>query len=271
MPDSIEFTVYFSDEITKDILIARLSDAGAHGFEEEKNILKAFTAPGNSESLFEEIIQEYGLKYLKSIIYDQNWNALWEADFQPVTIGSFCNIRAGFHQPVPGIKHDIIITPKMSFGTGHHASTYLMIQAMQKIDFSGKSVFDFGTGTGVLAILAEKCGAESVTAIDNDEWSINNANENFNINNCRKTLIYRDNGFSDSQEYDIILANINRNIILQEMKKIQQHIVKNGVVLLSGLLTGDEDIIVAEARRCGLELKQKTEMNGWICLLVVNP
>ena len=272
MPDSIEFTIPVSDESIRDILIARLADAGAIGFEEEKNVLKAFIAKGETgELLFEEIIQNIGLRYEKSIVYNQNWNALWEAGFEPVSVGRFCNIRAAFHKPVPGVKHDIIITPKMSFGTGHHATTYLMIQAMERIDFLGKSVFDFGTGTGVLAILAEKCGSESVTAIDNDEWSINNASENLNINDCRKVLVYKENGFFNDRKYDVVLANINRNIILQEMEKIQQHIVKNGVVLLSGLLTGDEQIIVAEAMRCRLEFKRKTEMNGWICLLMVNP
>lgn len=272
MPDSIEFTVQVSDQAVKDILVARLAEAGANGFEEENNILKAFLPTGDvGEKLFEQIIETTKLKYSKSIIREKNWNAEWEAGFQPVTIGSFCRIRAGFHPPDHSVKYDIIITPKMSFGTGHHATTHLMIQAMEKIDFNGKIVFDFGTGTGVLAVLAEKAGSRSVIAIDNDEWSIRNAVENFNVNDCHKILINNKNGFLDDQEYDVILANINRNIILQEMEKIKQHLIKNGVVLLSGLLAGDEQIIVTEGNRRGLELKQKTEMNGWICLLMVNP
>jgi ribosomal protein L11 methyltransferase len=271
MPDTIEFTVYVAEPALKDILVARLSEAGAHGFEEEKKLLKAFVPVGHSnENLFDEIIEEYSLKYSKSIIKDRNWNALWEADFQPVIIGRFCTVRAAFHQADPSAEHDIVITPKMSFGTGHHATTYLMIQAMERLDFKEKMVFDFGTGTGILAILAEKCGSQSVTAIDNDEWSINNALENFNINNCHKVLINNENGFSGDQKYDVVLANINRNIILQEMEKIQQHLVKNGVVLLSGLLVGDEQVIVDKANGHRLKLKQKTEMNGWICLLMVN-
>jgi ribosomal protein L11 methyltransferase len=272
MPDSIEFTVYVEDETAKDILVARLAEAGAHGFEEEKNTLKAFLPAGTKhEHTFEEIIKAANLKYSKSVIQEKNWNALWEADFKPVTIGRFCSIRASFHQPDPAVLHDISITPKMSFGTGHHATTYLMIQAMEKIDFTGKSVFDFGTGTGVLAVLAEKCGAHTVTAIDNDEWSIRNAIENFNINNCHKILVYNMDGFSDDRKYDIILANINRNIILQEMEKIQQHLVKNGVVLLSGLLVGDEQVIVEKAGKHRLRPEHKTEMDGWICLSMVNP
>jgi ribosomal protein L11 methyltransferase len=271
MPDTIEFTVHVADQSVKDILVARLSEAGATGFEEEKTMLKAFLPLADeNEKLFEEIIETNNLKYSKSIIIDRNWNSLWEVDFQPVTIGKFCRVRAVFHPPDAAVEHDIIITPKMSFGTGHHATTWLMIQAMGQLDFKDKTVFDFGTGTGVLAVLAEQCGSLSVTAIDNDEWSINNAVENFNINNCCNVLIYNNNGFVKEEKYDIILANINRNIILEEMEEIQQHLVKNGVVLLSGLLIGDEAVIVQAAGRNRLALKQKTEMNGWICLLMVN-
>lgn len=269
MPDTIEFKIETGDQETRDVMIARLAAAGADGFEEDKQYLKVFVDACRPEvEMIEQLIQHNDLKYFKSNIKDQNWNALWESDFIPVTIDNFCCIRAGFHPPNPSVKHDIIITPKMSFGTGHHATTTLMIRAMEKLNFTGKAVFDFGTGTGILAILAEKCGASAVTAIDNDEWAIRNATENFNINNCRNVLIFKQEEFFENNEYDIILANINRNIIMQQLRNIPQHLVKNGVVLLSGLLAGDEKLIVEEATRSGLVLIEKKAMGGWICLLV---
>ena len=270
MPDYIEFKIEVSDNILKEILIAHLSDAGADGFEEEKDLLKAFTPMEDYlENSFEEIIEENNLKYSKSIIKDRNWNQKWESDFKPVTIEDFCTIRASFHAPDVRVKHDIIITPKMSFGTGHHATTHMMVKAMAGLDYKDKNVFDFGTGTGILAILAEKCGAQSITAIDNDEWSINNSIENFNLNNCHKILLSKQKEFIGDVIYDIILANINRNIILQNLLQIKQHLSGKGVVLLSGLLTGDEPVIVAAAARENLRLLEKSEMSGWICLLMV--
>jgi ribosomal protein L11 methyltransferase len=271
VPDCIEFKIEISDNTLKEILIARLSAAGADGFEEEKDFLKAFAAVGNYlEQSFEEIIEENSLKYSKSIIKERNWNAEWESDFKPVTIEDFCTIRAGFHAPDSKVKHDIIITPKMSFGTGHHATTHMMVKAIAGLDCMDKNVFDFGTGTGILSILAEKCGAQSITAIDNDNWSISNAFENFNLNNCHKILLSKKEGFVGNLSYDIILANINRNIILQNLLQIKQHLSGKGVVLLSGLLTGDEPVIVAAAARQNLKLLEKSEMSGWICLLMVN-
>ncbi len=271
MPDCIEFTIYVAEEAAKDMLIAQLAEAGATGFEEQRDFLRAFLTIGTDDHRgVEGIIKAKGIKYSKSIIQDRNWNALCEADFQPVTVDNFCSVRAHFHQPNLQVSHDIVITPKMSFGTGHHATTYLMIQAMEAITFTNTNVFDFGTGTGVLAILAEKCGARQVLAIDNDDWSINNAIENFNFNNCHNILIRNADSISGKFLYDVVLANINRNVILQQLVKFQQHLVKNGVVLLSGLLQGDEPAIVVEAARCGLVIRQKTEMSGWICLSMAN-
>lgn len=271
MPDCIKFKIDIADAAIKEILIALLSAAGANGFEEEKNILKAFI-PENEIAVLavEKIIKENNVSYLKSVIKEKNWNAEWESDFKPVAIGNFCTIRASFHETDNNTQHDIIITPKMSFGTGHHATTYMMVQAMEGLDFKDKTIFDFGTGTGVLSVLAEKCGAQSIVAIDIDEWSIVNAMENFNLNNCHKILLTKAEEFMFENQYDIILANINRNIILQNLEKMKQHLSNNGVLLLSGLLTGDEPVIVGEAQRNNLKLQKKSEMNGWICLLMVN-
>src|SRR5205809_7074705 len=143
------------------------------------------------------------------MIAEQNWNSIWEENFQPVIIQNAVAIRAHFHQPITTVQHEIIITPKMSFGTGHHATTYLMLEQMTSIDFAGKSVLDYGTGTGVLSIYAEKLGAAAITAIDNDEWSINNAAENIQQNNCKKINLALGNKPPAKHIYQVELANIN--------------------------------------------------------------
>jgi len=267
----IELSITARDSQLKELLIALLTEAGADGFEEEKNLLKAFIATENySAEIFRQILQQNGVEYTVSTIEETNWNAAWESGFAPVKVGRFCTIRAAFHEADNDVQYDIIITPKMSFGTGHHATTHMMIAAMEKLDLYEKTVFDFGTGTGVLAILAEKMGAAQVTAIDNDQWSMENAMENFNANNCHKVLLFNHEVMNENVVYDIILANINRNIILQHLASIKQHLAASGVVLLSGLLTGDKPLILDEAHKQQLELKQEFEMNGWICLLMVN-
>ena len=173
-----------------DLLIAQLSEIGFNGFEEEENNLKAFVPIYDFvEAAVNEIAASHHLSFYKSTIEETNWNAVWESNFQPVIVDNFVGIRADFHEPIMGVEHEIVITPKMSFGTGHHATTFMMIQQMREIDFTGKSVFDFGTGTGILAILAEKLGADKVFAVDYDEWSIENAKENLEKNNCFKCVL----------------------------------------------------------------------------------
>ena len=266
-----ELRIPFNDNTQKEILIAQLIELGIEGFEEDKSLLKAFIPTENfDEKAVETIIGQQHLNYTKTIIEDRNWNAEWESNFQPVFIHHFCAVRAAFHEAIPGVQHDIIITPKMSFGTGHHATTHMMIEAMGQLDLKNKSVFDFGTGTGVLAILAEKCGAASVIAIDNDDWSIENAKENFNANNCHKALIIKHNEVIMEGFFDAIFANINRNIILQNLPGIKQHLASTGVLLLSGLLADDQPVIMAEAEKYHLKLNGKLERNGWICLQLIH-
>src|SRR5918995_4444294 len=168
-----------------DILIAQLTEIGFEGFEEEESRLKAFIASTNfDEKLLQNISTPQQLVFSKTIIEQTNWNRVWESNFDPVIVDDFVAVRAEFHEPIKDVEFEIVITPKMSFGTGHHATTYMMMQQMREIDFANKTVFDFGTGTGVLAILAEKLGAKTVLAIDNDTWSIENAYENIKRNNC---------------------------------------------------------------------------------------
>jgi ribosomal protein L11 methyltransferase len=224
-----------------EILLALLADAGFESFEEEENCLKAFIRKDELDlNKVSEIISHIPVSYSQKSIEPENWNEKWESGFEPVRVGDFAAIRAGFHETVQGVRHEIIITPKMSFGTGHHATTYMMVEQMAQIDFTGKQVFDFGTGTGVLAILAEKMGASSVTAIDNDEWSITNANENILANACSRISLQLAGQLPAGESYDIILANINLNVIRDAAGAIGKAAKKGAQVLLSGFLVTDE-------------------------------
>ena len=250
-----------------DLLIAELSNIGFDGFEEEENNLKAFIpADGFDEAAVKEIAAKNNVTFVQSIIEETNWNAVWESNFQPVIIDDFVAIRADFHEPIKEVEYEIVITPKMSFGTGHHASTYMMVQQMKNIDFMGKTVFDFGTGTGVLAILAEKFGAAKVLAIDNDDWSITNAEENIQRNNCKRIILEKADDAKTGEQYDTILANINKNVILDNFSSLVGQLSPKGTLLLSGLLQEDEADILAEAGKYPLILNGKTADRGWICL-----
>lgn len=249
----------------QEILIARLFELGYEGFEEGPNYLSAYIP----ESQFiEQAISQY--TFSKEVIAPRNWNAEWEQNFQPVVIGRFCAIRAHFHEPIANVQHEIIITPKMSFGTGHHATTSLMIEAMEHQPFAGKSVLDFGTGTGILAILAEKLGAKAITAIDNDDWSIENAAENSQLNHCSNIHLQKADSLHNLAVYDIILANINKHVLLGNMAEIRQQLAGDGVVYLSGLLSGDQPDIEAAVNKAGMQLVERKEKDNWICLTCKN-
>jgi ribosomal protein L11 methyltransferase len=250
-------------------LIALLSEQQFEGFEESGNILKAFIA----EALFSETVIDTISKLFPSLVYTRcfveniNWNEQWEQSFQPVIINDFAAIRATFHQPVTMVQHEIIITPKMSFGTGHHATTYLMVQQMQSIDFKGKKVLDFGTGTGVLAILAEKLGAASVFAVDNDEWSILNTVENIGENNCHKITVEQHNAIPIVQNYDIILANINLNVIKANLSSVVLVSETGCTIVLSGFLKENEIVIEDGITKAGLKYISTTQRGEWIAVM----
>ena len=267
MNDYMEITFEVSSASENEMLIAWLTEIGFEAFEEQDKSLKAFIPERDfDEKKLKHIAQKVNMPYTESPVKDRNWNALWEQSFEPVLISDFCAIRAGFHLPVSGVQHEIIITPKMSFGTGHHATTYMMIEAMENIAFTGKTVLDFGTGTGVLAILAEKMGSALVDAIDNDEWSINNAKENMQMNQCRNIHISNSSTLPGSGHYDIIMANINKHIILQHMPAMREAIVQGGLILLSGMLQTDLNDVKKALESYGLHLSGMQEKNAWICL-----
>ncbi|HEU0110310.1 MAG TPA: 50S ribosomal protein L11 methyltransferase [Flavisolibacter sp.] len=265
--NSIQISIK-ANEQEQELLISQLSDLDAIGFEQIEDRLIAYF-PANDFNSYEvtRILNNY--EFVSKELKEQNWNEVWEHNFQPVAVQSFCGIRADFHKPFTGIEHEIIITPKMSFGTGHHATTYMMIDQMKDLDFKNKSVFDFGTGTGILSILAEKLGAREVVAIDVDEWSIENTNENIEKNNCKRIVVSLSSKLP-SQKFEIVLANINRNVILDYIKDLKKILKPGAHLLLSGLLTSDETIIIEACKTNDLELLKKTERNNWISLLLAN-
>ncbi len=264
----VQVTIVVPPSDTRDIIIAQLSELGFDGFEEKDNELLCSVAEINfDETGTSKLLKTYQLEFSRQIIKEQNWNAVWESNFEPVVIDDFCAVRALFHAPAANVKHEIIITPKMSFGTGHHATTYLMIEQMRTIDFKNKLVADFGTGTGILAILAEKLGAKSVLAIDEDDWSIENAGENIAENKCRLIHLEKQNSFLPNRKFEVILANINKNIILLNLQNLVEGLQADGYLLLSGLLNDDEKEVADACNMYSLFHVNTLEKNKWISIL----
>lgn len=253
------------DQQQKEIFVALLTEQGYEGFEEDAGSLKAFIPEKDfNELLLKEVLKN--ISFSTSIIQEKNWNEEWESNFQPVIVDDFCAVRAEFHQPIKEVLHEIIITPKMSFGTGHHPTTEMMIRMMREIDFINKKVLDFGTGTGVLAILAEKLGAAEIFAIDNDDWSIENANENSQKNNSTKIQIQKASVVPANKKFDVILANIIKSVIVVNLPSMAKTLKPQGIILLGGLLKDDEKEIQLEASKDNLKIENKIEKGNWICL-----
>jgi ribosomal protein L11 methyltransferase len=270
MDAHLEILIQTPDSTQREILIAELSDLGFEGFEEEDSTLHAFVKEEDfREGQFGELIQKYGLDHERKWLPEQNWNESWEKNFDPVNVGNFCFIRSGFHKPDHHALFDIIITPKMSFGTGHHATTFMMIEGMEQLSLNGKKVLDFGTGTGILAILAEKMGAEQVLAIDSDDWSIANARENISENGCSKIQLDQSSTLPGGFAYDLVLANINKNVIFKSLHKIKQQLNKDGVLLLSGILVEDLTELKAIIAQNDFQLEELKEKQNWICARLI--
>jgi ribosomal protein L11 methyltransferase len=265
--DYIKIIIETQDQQERDIMVALLSIEGYEGFEESDKSLEAIIEASNFDSRgITSLLQSRGLSFKQELIPEQNWNKLWESNFLPVTIGNFIGIRADFHAPIQHVDHEIIINPKMSFGTGHHATTKLMIGQMAEIDFINKSVLDFGTGTGILAIVAEKLGATMIDAVDNDEWSIQNARENIQRNGSGIITILNSEEFKPNHQYDLILANINRHVVMELLETWKGWLKPGSIILLSGLLDSDETDLRYFASKFSLDLVKKTQENNWICL-----
>jgi ribosomal protein L11 methyltransferase len=262
----IEFDFETESEDQSEQLIALLAEQGFDGFEESGKTLRAYISEAEfKEEAFAEIIAIFGsIAYTQSLVENINWNKQWEESFEPVMVDDFAVIRAGFHQPITNVEHEIIITPKMSFGTGHHATTYLVMQQMRSLDIAGKAVIDFGTGTGVLAILGEKMNAASVMAIDNDDWSIENAKENIIQNNCTKIAIEKGDVFPTDKKYDIILANITLNVILANLSFIASATKFGTKILFSGFFKTDEVTLIEALKSVGLKYLSSSQKGEWM-------
>lgn len=269
--DYIKITFTDLQPEQREILIAQLADAGYEGFEENDTGLDAFINNKSFDQLIlNEISFKYQTPYTKEKIAETNWNKIWESNFEPVIVNDYVAIRADFHKPIPNTQFEIVITPKMSFGTGHHATTHMMIELMKEIDFNGRSVLDFGTGTGILGILAERSGAKNIVAIDNDDWSIANAEENFKKNNCNKIILRKASDAVSEMKFDIILANINKNVILENLVLLTEQLNQGGQILLSGLLEEDKGEILRIATELNLKLKKELIRNNWIAIQLHN-
>jgi ribosomal protein L11 methyltransferase len=265
----LQITIPTADLSQQEILVALLPEMGYEGFEQQEDALQAFLPEERFDGeKLDTLLRQHRLSYTSTLLPERNWNEEWEKNFLPVQVGDFCAVRAHFHVPIPGVRHELIITPKMSFGTGHHATTYMMLQAMQQLDFRGQTVLDFGTGTGVLAILAERLGAASVLAIDNDDWSIENANENITENHCIIIRVLKTDKIPSTDRFNVILANINKHVLLREMPSIGQQLRVGGVILMSGLLPEDFEDIDNQAAISDLSISERITKGSWICLKI---
>ena len=252
-----------------DILVARLNEIEFESYTEDETGLKAYVQTHLlDESAVKEIIAEVAelceLTFSINKVKQENWNKKWENNFEPVHINDKCVIRAHFHDAFPDVEQEIIITPKMSFGTGHHETTSLVMNEMFGIDFKNKSVLDMGSGTGVLAILAAKLGANSLIGIDFDEWAYKNAVENAALNGVSNIdFIHGDADAIAGATFDIVLANINRNIILQDIATYVGAMNAQSKILFSGFLKEDIPLILEKSEQLGLELVVSKHKNKW--------
>ena len=254
-----------------EILIAELGYAGFESFVETQDGVTAYI---QKEECREDILDdiqilksdEFEISFTFEDIAQTNWNEEWEKNFNPIVVDNLCTVRAPFHDK-PETKYDLIIEPKMSFGTGHHETTHMMIQHILKNNFDGKSVLDMGCGTGVLAILTEKVGALEIDAIDIDNWCYLNSVENVERNNCKNiTVLEGDARILEGNQYDTIIANINRNILLQDLGSYIACLNPNGQLFLSGFYDNDIPIIEEECAKNGMKLNETLENNHWVSL-----
>ncbi|MEL4308167.1 50S ribosomal protein L11 methyltransferase [Joostella sp. CR20] len=272
----LEYTFKVSPtEQGNEILIAELGFAGFESFVENENGVVAYIQKEewNANILDEIQILEsdlFEISYEFKEIEQQNWNAEWEKNFHPIEVDGMCTVRAPFHEK-PTTKYDIIIEPKMSFGTGHHETTHMMIQFLLKNDLTNKKVLDMGCGTGVLAILAEKEGATKIDAIDIDNWCYLNSIENVERNNCKNiTVLEGDASLLEGKNYDVIIANINRNILLEDIPTYAKCLNEGGTLLLSGFYKDDIPQIQKQCEAFSLKFVENLEKNHWVAVKFIN-
>ncbi len=250
-----------------DILMSDLADLGFESFTENENGFSAYITEENNRGLDVGKIyySDFTFSYSVKPIEEKNWNEVWEKNFEPIYVDDKLLVRAPFHKADTTIPKEIIISPKMSFGTGHHDTTWLMCKHMLNINFTKKKVLDMGCGTGILAILAKKTGAESTTAIDNDLWCVENSKENCEINNCSDIKIIHGGGevIPTDIKFDIILANINKNVLKQLMPIFSEALSEKGKLLLSGFFSTDVEELQLVIEKNQLKFCTYLSKNNW--------
>lgn len=267
----LTFTVSAAENYYRDLLINGLSAIGFDTFEETENGFKAYIPISDfNQEILDQSLAEYremfSFKYEEKLIPYQNWNEVWESNFEPLEISDQCYVRATFHQPRPEFRYEIVIDPKMAFGTGHHQTTAMMMQWMLEEEFRGKTVLDMGCGTGILAILASKLGASEIVAIDYDPICCESTLENSRLNKIENI-----DAFCGSKEvipgrlFDIILANINRNILLDQLERYAEALSGNGILYLSGFYKGEDlEMIKEKANTLNLKFEGFKEDKNWV-------
>ncbi|WP_298263782.1 50S ribosomal protein L11 methyltransferase [uncultured Lutibacter sp.] len=264
------FTVAPKEPATE-ILIAQLGFAGFESFVENEDGVTAYIQENDWNEQILNTIQilnseEFNFTIKEEVIEQINWNSEWEKNFNPIQVDGKVSVRAPFHEN-PNLEFDIVIEPKMSFGTGHHETTHMMIQHLLSLDLANKKVLDMGCGTGILAIFTEMKGAKPIDAIDIDTWCYENSLENVQRNNCKHITVFEgDATLLINKKYDVIIANINRNILLNDMQAYMNCLNKDGIILFSGFYKEDIPIIDAEVSKYQLKLDTVIERNNWVAL-----
>jgi ribosomal protein L11 methyltransferase len=272
----VKFQISPYQEYISDLLIAELGEIGFESFVPSEEVLEAYILQTNFEEsklevLLENFEYEVEIEYTITPIAQKNWNEEWEKNyFEPIVIGNDCVIHSSFHKDIPKAKYDIVIDPKMAFGTGHHETTSLVIDQILQMELADKSVLDMGCGTAVLAILAAMRGAKDLLAIDIDTWCTDNSIENIAMNNVEGIKVELGGAeLLEGLHFDIILANINRNILLADMEKYAACLSPGGELFMSGFYTQDIPLIEAEANKNGLKLISYKEKNNWVVVKTV--
>jgi ribosomal protein L11 methyltransferase len=262
--DYFEIRIHPALEEKQEILTSFLAEEKFESFVEKEDELLAYIQVNNYvRQKVKQICDQFEVKFTEKRIPDQNWNTEWEKNFEPALIAGKCYIRAPFHNPRPDYPYEIIIEPKMSFGTAHHETTAMMIEVMMQMDFRGKKVLDMGCGTGILAILADKMGASEVDAIDNDNWAYTNAMENMEKNRTSVVRVKMGNIEAAGSGYDILLANINRNVLISHIPEYSKRI-KKGELLMSGFYVEDLALIRQAAESNAFVFDRHLTKNRWV-------
>ncbi|MEP7321069.1 MAG: 50S ribosomal protein L11 methyltransferase [Saprospiraceae bacterium] len=253
--------------ILDEIIYARLYELGFESFEEKEDSTEGYIPESLVHDALMHQIQNIQPYFNSTIVRQQNWNTVWESSFSPVTIDEQIHVRATFH-PATDATYEIIIDPKMAFGTGHHSTTYLVLKEMLTLDFKGSRVLDFGCGSGILAIGAEKLGAAEIVAVDYDKWSVENTLENIELNQCSLISVYQaDNLKMETKTYDFILANITRDILIANTYDVLRLLSKGGIAIYSGFIEKDLNSIMDYLSSFGIQKMNYSTREDW-CVLV---